>query len=344
MSKRYQVFVSSTFVDLKDERAKVQQTIMESDCIPAGMEIFPSIDEEQFEFIKKVIDDCDYYLLIIGGRYGTLSDTGISYTEMEYDYAISKGIKVIAFIHSAPETIPLGKSEQDAGLREKLEAFKKRIRTGRLVKEWSRADELPGLVALSLSKTIKTYPAVGWVRADTLADPDVYRQMNELRKENQEQKEALAKLAAEKATENKFDDIAGLDDTIKVFGTYSKYSAQYRRSLETSWEVELTWGKLFALLAPYLINHPNDDTVKVQVGTVAHSAVPDGKEDGTATIDDQLFQTIRIQFQALALVEVKRTTTTTGGVGLFWFLTKRGQQQMNEARIVRKGTSYASNV
>lgn len=55
------------------------------------MELFPAIDEDQFEFIKKVIDDCDYYLLIIGGRYGSLSDEGVSYTELEYQYAVSKG-------------------------------------------------------------------------------------------------------------------------------------------------------------------------------------------------------------------------------------------------------------
>src|SRR5580704_15967857 len=70
--KRYQVFVSSKYADLKEERSKVIQTIMELDCIPAGMEIFPAIDDEQFNFIKKIIDDCDYYILIIGGRYGTI--------------------------------------------------------------------------------------------------------------------------------------------------------------------------------------------------------------------------------------------------------------------------------
>ncbi|MDU0369565.1 DUF4062 domain-containing protein [Hymenobacter endophyticus] len=111
MDKRYQVFVSSTFADLQDERKKVQQAIMELDCIPAGMELFPAIDEEQFEFIKKIIDDSDYYLLIIGGRYGTLSETGVSYTEMEYHYAISKGIKVIAFLHKDPESLPVSRSE-----------------------------------------------------------------------------------------------------------------------------------------------------------------------------------------------------------------------------------------
>jgi len=61
MDKRYQVFISSTFTDLADERRRVIQTIIEMDCIPAGMELFPATDEEQFEFIKRVIDDCDYY-------------------------------------------------------------------------------------------------------------------------------------------------------------------------------------------------------------------------------------------------------------------------------------------
>ena len=63
MNKRYQVFVSSTYADLKEERQRVIQTLMEMDCIPAGMELFPAADEEQWLFIRKVIDDCDYYLL-----------------------------------------------------------------------------------------------------------------------------------------------------------------------------------------------------------------------------------------------------------------------------------------
>ena len=80
MEKRYQVFVSSTYADLREERQRVIQALMEMDCIPSGMELFPAADEEQWHFIRKVIDDCDYYLLIIGGRYG-LTPEGLSYTE-----------------------------------------------------------------------------------------------------------------------------------------------------------------------------------------------------------------------------------------------------------------------
>ncbi|MFY0687569.1 MAG: DUF4062 domain-containing protein [Cyclobacteriaceae bacterium] len=185
MEKRYQVFVSSTFADLKDERQKVIQTLMQMDCIPAGMELFPAIDIEQFEFIKEVIDDCDYYLLIIGGRYGSLSEEGISYTEAEYDYAIEKGLKVIALVHKDPDKIPFGKSESDPELRNKLNDFRDKVLTGRLVEFWKSLEELPGKVALSLIKTIKSYPSDGWVRGSELGSTELLTDLNELRKENE---------------------------------------------------------------------------------------------------------------------------------------------------------------
>jgi len=98
MDKRYQVFVSSTYTDLKDERRAIIQTLIEMDCIPAGMELFPAADEEQFQFITRIINDCDYYILIIGGKYGSTTSDGLSYTEREYGYAREIGMKVLSFI------------------------------------------------------------------------------------------------------------------------------------------------------------------------------------------------------------------------------------------------------
>lgn len=191
MDKRYQVFVSSTYADLREERQKVMQTLMEMDCIPSGMELFPAADEEQFEFIKKVIDDCDYYLLIIGGRYGSVGSDGMSYTEKEYEYALERGIKVIALVHEDPTLIPAGKTDVEAKLRKRLEKFRDKVKTGRLVKFWRSPDELPALVSLSLSKTIKTYPARGWIRAGETSQEDLLNEINELRKENDRLKTAI---------------------------------------------------------------------------------------------------------------------------------------------------------
>jgi hypothetical protein len=74
MDKVYQVFVSSTYADLADERRRVSETLAKAGYVPAGMELFPATDQKQLEFIKRVIDRCDYYVVIIGGRYGSLAD------------------------------------------------------------------------------------------------------------------------------------------------------------------------------------------------------------------------------------------------------------------------------
>src|SRR5438552_2365098 len=104
-NKRYQVFVSSTYTDLTAARQGVLMLLLTMDCLPAGMELFGAVDEEQFEFIKRVIDESDYYVLIVGGRYGAVASDGKSYTEKEYDYAVSKKKDVLAFLHAAPQTL-----------------------------------------------------------------------------------------------------------------------------------------------------------------------------------------------------------------------------------------------
>lgn len=331
MDKRYQVFVSSTYADLKEERSKVIQTIMELDCIPAGMEIFPAIDEEQFNFIKSIIDDCDYYVLIIGGRYGSLSEDGISYTEKEYDYAIEKKIKVIAFIHENPDAIPLGKSEKDQTLRNKLDIFKSKVSTNRLIKFWNNVEELPGLVALSLSKTIKTYPAIGWIRANLSSNVELLQELNEQRKENQELKQIVTKYDSLKNKELSLENLAGLEDKIKITGSNSAGE----RYGSTSWETEITWSDIFALLSPYLIENPPDSEVESTLSQAVFKTL-NKKHGFSPKMDDQIFQTIKLQLKIIGLVNVEYLETTNGSMALFWSLTDKGEKLMYELRSVKK--------
>jgi hypothetical protein len=111
--KRYQVSVSSTYLDLKEERHAVIMALLQLNAIPSGMELFPAADEDAWTLIKSVIDDCDYYLLVVGGKYGSVDPVeDISYTEKEYDYAIECGKPVMAFLHGDPDSIPVGKAEK----------------------------------------------------------------------------------------------------------------------------------------------------------------------------------------------------------------------------------------
>ena len=83
MDKRFQFFISSTFADLRDERQAVLKAVLELNQMPAGMELFPASDDTAWQLIRDVIDASDYYLLVIGGRYGSVDEAGLGYTEKE---------------------------------------------------------------------------------------------------------------------------------------------------------------------------------------------------------------------------------------------------------------------
>ena len=70
--KKYQIFISSTFKDLQVERDNIIKAILELYHIPIGMEMFSAEDEDQWEIIRRTIDISDYYILILGLRYGLL--------------------------------------------------------------------------------------------------------------------------------------------------------------------------------------------------------------------------------------------------------------------------------
>lgn len=59
MERRHQVFISSTFVDLIEERREVIEALLEMDAIPAGMELFAAGNTDQWTLIQQVIDQRD---------------------------------------------------------------------------------------------------------------------------------------------------------------------------------------------------------------------------------------------------------------------------------------------
>ena len=187
MEKRYQVFVSSTYEDLIEERNEVIQALLELDCIPTGMEYFPAADETQWDFIKRLIEESDYYIVIIAGKYGSVDEKGISYTQKEYEYAIKCGIPTIAFLHSDIEDLKSSKTEKDNDKIEKLEKFKSSVKK-KLCKFWQSPQELGAVVSRSISQAKKNYPRTGWVRADSVSESSekeiaqLYRQITSLEK------------------------------------------------------------------------------------------------------------------------------------------------------------------
>lgn len=172
MDRRYEVFISSTFVDLEDERAKVMRAVLQLDCFPAGMELFPAADASQWNVIQRAIDRCDYYIVLVAGRYGSLGENNLSYTEQEFDYAVKQGIPVLAFVHGNPDSIPFGKTDKNDVARQRLEAFREKVSTGRVRNTWLNPDDLAAKVTQALVNAFKTSPRHGWTRGQAAVAGD----------------------------------------------------------------------------------------------------------------------------------------------------------------------------
>lgn len=166
MEKKYQIFISSTFKDLKTARLKVRDAILSMYHFPVGMEMFGALDEDQWDVIKRDIDASDYYVLIIGKMFGSeVPGEGISYTQKEYRYAVEQGIPVLAFLMKDDADVAKTFQETDKDRIDKLKDFRKEVETGRVVSFWSNPDELAGQVISSLSRQIARKQRPGWIRA-----------------------------------------------------------------------------------------------------------------------------------------------------------------------------------
>lgn len=174
MNKKLQVFVSSTYTDLTDERETAVEAILDAGHIPAGMELFKA-GKSQMKTIQKWIDESDVYMLILGGRYGSIEpDSGKSYTELEYEYALSKNMPVFAIVLDDSFLYTKAASKGKDAIFEKdnidkYNTFKNYVET-KIVKFVANIDQIPGKIHSQLNDTIidSDYNLIGWVRANTI--------------------------------------------------------------------------------------------------------------------------------------------------------------------------------
>ena len=169
MNKKLQVFVSSTYTDLIEERQAAVQAILDAGHIPAGMELFKAGNESQLKTIYKWIDESDVYMLILGGRYGSIeSKSDKSYTQLEYEYALSKNIPVFAvvlseaFLTNKVNTLGLTNTmEQKAP--DKYQTFKSFVMS-KIIREVDDCKDIIIQVHATLNEFMREYDLTGWVR------------------------------------------------------------------------------------------------------------------------------------------------------------------------------------
>lgn len=318
--KRYQIFISSTYTDLQLERQAVLQSVLKLRHIPVGMEHFVASNEEQFNYIKRILDETDYYIVIVGNRYGSQADDGISYTEKEFDYAVGLGIPVIACIHSNPDSLPINKSDIGLVVRQKLNEFRNKVMNHRMVSyfSWDSPADLSTEAVVALVNTINDHPRPGWERVGSYENSDLLNQINDLRIENNKMKSLLS---GEKESEERQQLIMQFPwNEIRTIMGYSHWD-DFRGIFVP---VSMSWLQIFSIFGPILLLESSIYSIHNALGDALfldhapHFCVPD--------LDLQLIVAEFLKYGIIDILQNKKGDKSI-------ILTKDGEQCLHKMRV-----------
>jgi hypothetical protein len=304
----YKVFVSSTFEDLREERAEVQKALLKLNCLPVGMELFPAADDDTWDFIKQQINDSDYYVVLIGARYGSLAPDGVSFTEKEFDYAREREIPSIGFIHGDRGAIPFSKTENNPDMREKLDVFISKIRK-RPVRAFTSPYQLAAEVTTSFVDLKRARPRTGFVRRDEVVEYKKYADL--LEKVAYLEKQLLDSKMVEESP------FIGHDRTVK-FGT-----------------VEVSWGTIFLAVATTIVDFSEEGYLAKHFFQRLIRYQPDAKAYADASLEERSLREIGVTLFAANLidrVDEQQGDPRAGRLIRFWKLTGYGRRQFGMFR------------
>lgn len=330
MERKHQVFVSSTYKDLVEERQSVIHALLELDCIPAGMELFPAADEDAWTLIKEVIDSSDYYMLIIAGKYGSQNSEGISYTEMEFDYAVLIGKPIVSFLYHDIDQLTGVKIEKVEELQHKLKNFRIKAEQ-KHCKYWKNAEDLGGKVSRSLIQLKKKHPSDGWIPGKYAADDKLFRTIEELRVRVQE-------LELEKqVTSNPPEDVASFAQGQEIYSQEAKLKND--EGVVKTVDLLASWDKLFKYAGSAMIGECSETEFRDKIQLAYYHSLPKsfGKK---VTYDDiviyhVVFDQIKIQLQALGLITRGSKKRTVSDKEVYWKLTPYGEKYLMKVSAIK---------
>lgn len=343
---RYQVFLSSTYDDLREERQQATQAILESGSFPSGMELFPASDDTQWELIKRVIEECDYYVVIVAGRYGSLGPSGKSYTEMEYDYAVSKGIPVLGFVRDDIDSIPSKYIERTEEGRAKLQSFREKVMS-RTCRKYTNALELGMAVMKSLMSEARVRPRIGWVRADQARSEEDLQRERRLADELETAKSEIEILQREIRDRSVLldeiprENLAQGEDEFDFTVMFRDEKKQY-----VSEKVNVTWNDIFRIIGPSLYGY----IVRKGIDYNGISSYPFQKEieqhlrsklihrvqGRKIEIERGQIDTCIFQLKELGLLKFEEKEEDEGGVFRGITLTEYGENRLSILKVEKK--------
>ena len=319
MATKYQVFVSSTYEDLKGERDQVIRAVLEMNHIPVGMEMFSAADEQQWQVIARHIDESDYYAVIIAHRYGSMTTDQISYTRKEYEYAVSRGIPVLGFVIDESTVWPPKFVESGDIAKSLLDDFKSLVRE-KPVSSWTSAEDLYGKFVVALVKTITVNPREGWVRASGAVGPEVTAEISRLSSENAKLRVEVAQALRETGADLEAE-LSKIDSLLKA----TSNSLSYKRSARDEWQESdpVANSLLFDILAPSLMTQM---TIKRAADYIyALGLTIDRGGDSTGHVAQNQVKEILADWMVFDIVMPSAQKHSVKDTDEYWSLTELGK-------------------
>lgn len=299
------------------------------DCLPAGMELFPAGNEDQWTLIQGVIDASDYYLVVVGGRYGSTTEEGISYTEKEYNYAIEKGIPVMGFVPAEPGKIPKDKLDMDPKAQKRLAAFQAKVQN-KITKRWNNASDLQAQVIVGLAHLQKKFPRPGWVRGDMAMTEETRTQIAELQAAlSKAEKDVLVR---DKTTSSEIDITFahGKDKVGLSFG--ATLTDSDHKMYSTSGSYEVTWDYIVRRLGVAMLAEAPEKILRDRLNSGLSSLLKRRNYSEyrrvTALITDDSWGTVIIQLRALGIITTGTKRRTVSDRTVYWALTPAGDDYL----------------
>lgn len=340
MEVKHQVFVSSTYKDLVEERKAVIHALLELDCIPAGMELFPATDEDAWSLIKEVIDGCDYYILILAGKYGSVGPDGIGYTEMEFDYAVSVSKPVLAFIHENPDSLAAGNVEKTDAMQSKLATFREKAKA-KHCKFWTSPEDLGGKVSRSLVQLRKRHPSPGWIPGKFAATESMLRELQELRT-----KVAQLELEAAIGTSTSPAETENLAQGADLVEFYPKMKQTVDEKSIKETKLSCSWDTLLSYFGPNMLAECTDEEMMSRVKLAFYHAIPRAIREhnslSSLVLPYVLEDKIRVQFQALGYIATGLKKRAVADKSRYWRLTPLGEKHLISVRAERRKPNEAA--
>lgn len=237
-------------------------------------------------------------MLILGGRYGSIEpESGKSYTQIEYEYAIEKDIPVFAvilnesFLHQKAALKAYDVFEKDN--KDKYEEFKKLVET-KIIKYVDDCKDIQIVIKDSISELDEEYELIGWIRSNEGDTGQLLQQLNETRLECDKLRDELKECKSNIANIKVVEIFASGEEKTTLrytdMHTFNKFST-----------IELTWNEIFIIFGKII--YKDGSITNTEIKFELESAIANRYGDYSASVYDDDVIKVQIQLEKLCLIK-----------------------------------------